>query len=160
MLLPNFHLCLAASGTEDSNKYRVCPGIAFSDNIKITIISPHPLPPNLAVAFNGKKLFIDECGPENDSPLGSIKLNPNRTRVTLFFYPNRSPENNDFYFPNGPKKPASNQLGLTIYDRDKCTDPHSLFQEVSDAKISWKPVYSKGEHCGLTHYEGKSQIDL
>ncbi len=128
--------------------------------IKVNIISPHPLPSNLAVAFNGKKPNLDECGPGNEFPESSIKLNSDRTKTTLTLYRHDSPKTFDFYFPKGFKKPASNQLRLTIYDRDKCTDPHSLFQEISNAKISWKPVYINGKHCGLTSYRGESLMEL
>jgi hypothetical protein len=125
--------------------------------IKVNITSPIPLPPNLGFALNGKTVYLDECNPGAEF-FSRIEIIRGRTKAIIYF--EIKSENSAIYFPKGFKKPASNLMNLTIYDREKCTDPLSQFQEVSDVRISWKPVYINGEHCGVSSYYGESQIDL
>ena len=155
MFLSNFIGSLAAQGPSNSHKYQICTDMAFSHMIRIRITSPIPLPQNLAFALNGKTINLDECNPYD---LGSIEVPPGREIINLAIAV--SGENFDKYFPRGFKKPASNIMNLIIYDREKCTDPHSQFQEAPDIRISWEPVYMNGEHCGTTTFMGESRIDL
>jgi hypothetical protein len=158
MVLSNFIGCLAEDTTGDIYKGQICTDMGSPYMIKISITSPIPLPQNLGFALNGKTVSLDECNPGAEFPLGRIEIIRGRTKAIINFEINS--ENFAIYFPKGFKKPASNLMNLTIYDREKCTDPLSQFQEVSDVRISWKPVYINGEHCGVSSYYGESQIDL
>lgn len=161
MFLPNFLLCLATESTGKTHQDYPCTLAATTSTIQVNITSANQMPPNLAIALNGKSVDVDECSPKPWYWESSIKMDPDRTQAMIIFNLNSSPKNFNLYFPRGYEEPASNLMSLTIYDRDKCTDPHSLFQEVSDAKISWKPVYiNGGKHCGVDAYRGESKIDL
>ncbi len=156
MVLPNFIGCNTPDDTGFSPlAEKWCEYDSSFSAIKVDITSSDPLPPNLALGFNGKDVDIDEC-----REWKPIKLNQDRTKGTLIYYLHDNSEEYNLYFPNGLGDPASSLINIVLYSRTNCTDPHTPFQEISDIGISWEPGYDNGEHCSVTDYTGESQIDL
>jgi hypothetical protein len=163
MIFLHFTGCNTADGTGyPAGREKICTLIGGVTSIKINLTSPDPLPPNLAFAFNGKEVDIDECTPKSFYVFdiyNPIKINQNRSQVIIDYVLNL--EDYKFYFPDGLFDPTSSLMNLILYSRAKCTDSHTQLQEISDIGISWEPVYiNGGKHCGVDAYTGESHIDL
>ena len=151
-----------AVDSRDSTVSKACTLVGSAYAIRAEVTSSSSLPPNLAVALNGNDVDVDECSPAAAGSLfgSSIQVNDDRTRVSIVFQLNPASEDYAFYFPNESEQPASDLMALRLFSRPTCNNGHSLYQDLTGAQISWKPVYANGEGCGVTSYSADSELAI
>lgn len=137
-----------------------CTMVGSSNGLSVEIISAAPLPANLALAFNGDTINADECSSSNLYFESSIEISADRLKAKISLNMDGYFKLRQQYLPDLSKPPQSNVIDISFYNRTQCEDTSIKFHEITAAQLVWKPIYANGENCGVSSYQGASEIQL